>query len=75
MKAFDAVPHERLLKKIRAHGISGKLYKGKFQNLFSVMAPLLIDISRYIKPTKHQNTIFLGSYDDHGRTSDMCIAF
>ena len=27
MKAFDSVPHERLLKKIRAHGIGGKLYK------------------------------------------------
>ena len=27
MKAFDSVPHERLLKKIKAHGIGGKLYK------------------------------------------------
>ena len=26
-KAFDSVPHQRLLKKIKAHGISGKLYK------------------------------------------------
>ena len=27
MKAFDSVPHERLLKKIKAHGIGGKLYR------------------------------------------------
>ena len=25
-KAFDSVPHQRLLKKIKAHGIGGKLY-------------------------------------------------
>ena len=26
-KAFDSVPHKRLLKKLKAHGISGRLYK------------------------------------------------
>ena len=26
-KAFDKVPHQRLLHKVRAHGIGGKVYK------------------------------------------------